>query len=220
MYPREVTFEQFKNFLHDVDRIIQKPLDEQQGRGVKLFIPSGDLESDFKKCVEENILLDECIKQDPRMALGNTSVNTIRVYTIIDYKGDAHIVQAILRAGVGNSVIDNYCAGGCIYPIDIENGKIDNTGWSHDADYKGIEIHPGTDIKMIGFQIPYWNEVKQYALSLAKHLPEVRCIGWDIVVADNPFHVDLIEGNHDAHSGMLAMDQKITYTQLLKLING
>ena len=50
------------------------------------------------------------------MALGNTSVNTIRVYTIIDYKGDAHIVQAILRVGVGDSVIDNYCAWGCIYP--------------------------------------------------------------------------------------------------------
>ena len=164
------------------------------------------------------LLLDECIKQDSCMSFGNKSVNTIRVYTIIDTCGKAHVVQTILRVGVGDSVVDNYCSGGYIYPVDIKSGRVDNTGWGHGADYSGIMIHPGTDIKMLGYQIPYWNDVKRYSCSLAEHLPEVRCVGWDIVVADNPCHVDFIEGNHDAHSGMLAMDNKITYTQLKSLI--
>ena len=219
LYPREATLEQFEDFVSHVDRIIQKPLEEKQGHGVGLFVPSGDLNRDFKRCVDNNVLLDECIKQDGRMAFGNKSVNTVRVYTIVDARGKAHVVQAILRAGVGDSVIDNYCSGGCIYPVDVETGKVGNTGWSHDADYNGLVTHPGTGIKMVGYQIPYWNEVEKYAVSLAEHLPAVRCVGWDIVVADNPWHVDLIEGNHDAHSGLLAMDQKITYKRLLELIN-
>lgn len=216
--PKEATLEQFEDFVCHVDGIIQKPLEEMQGHGVKLFVSSGNLEQDFERCVVEDVLLDECIKQDERMVFGNKSVNTVRVYTIVDPKGKAHVVQTILRAGVGDSVIDNYCREGCIYPVDVETGKVDNTGWSHDADYNGLETHPGTNIKMLGYQIPYWNEVKKYAISLAEHLPTVRCVGWDIVVADNPWHVDLIEGNHNAHSGMLAMDQKITYKRLLELV--
>ena len=219
LYPRESTIEQFEEFVSSVGRIIQKPLEEQQGHGVRLFVSTGDLNEDFKRCVEDNVLLDECIKQDSRMMFGNKSVNTIRIYTILDSQGKAHVVQAILRVGVGDSVVDNYCGGGCIYPLDLDTGKVDNTGWSHGADYSGIKVHPGTCIQMVGYQIPFWKEVRQYAVALAEHLPEVRCVGWDVVVADNPFHVDLIEGNHDAHSGMLAMDQKVTYKQLLELVN-
>ena len=92
-------------------------------------------------------------------------------------------MQTILRVGVGESVVDNYCSGGCIYPIDIQSGRVDNTGWGHGADYSGIKI-----------------------------------VGWDIVVADNPCHVDFIEGNHDSHSGMLGMDNKVTYRELKSLI--
>ncbi len=218
LYPKESTFEQFKEFITTVDKIIKKPLEDQQGHGVDLFIPSGNYYEDFLKCKEDNLLLDECIKQDQRMSFGNKSVNTIRVYTIIDSTGKAHIVQTILRVGVGESVVDNYCSGGCIYPIDIQSGRVDNTGWGHGADYSGIKIHPGTNVEMVGFQIPYWNDVKQFACDLAEHLPEVRCVGWDIVVADNPCHVDFIEGNHDSHSGMLGMDNKITYRELKSLI--
>lgn len=218
IYPRESNLANFKKFISSVDRIICKPLEDQQGHGVELFLPSGNPEADFKYCVDKNLLLDECIKQDSCMSFGNKSVNTIRVYTIIDTCGKAHVVQTILRVGVGDSVVDNYCSGGCIYPVDIQSGRVDNTGWGHGADYSGIMIHPGTDIKMLGYQIPYWNDVKRYSCSLAEHLPEVRCVGWDIVVADNPCHVDFIEGNHDAHSGLLAMDNKITYTQLKSLI--
>ena len=70
LYPKESTFEQFKEFVTAVDKIIKKPLEDQQGHGVDLFIPSGNYYEDFLKCKEDNLLLDECIKQDQRMSFG------------------------------------------------------------------------------------------------------------------------------------------------------
>lgn len=187
--------------------------------GLKFYPPPCDIRKDYQRCIDENVLLDELIIQDSRMSFGNKSVNTIRLYTIVDTNRKAHIVQAILRVGIGDSIVDNYCSGGCIYPIDLKSGRVDNKGWSEHAGYEGIAVHPGTAVKMVGFQIPYWDKIRSYAIALAEHLPEIRCVGWDIVVADNPFHVDFIEGNDHPHSGLLSMDQKITYQEILYLLD-
>ena len=52
-----------------------------------------------------------------------------------------------------------------------------------------------TETKIVGFQVPYWDECLCLAREAACHDLSNRSIGWDIVVTeDGP---GLIEGNHD-----------------------
>ena len=68
----------------------------------------------YNELKTNGFLLEECILQHPSMSFNNTSVNTIRVYSVLDKQGKAHILKVVLRAGVGDSVVDNFHSGGVI----------------------------------------------------------------------------------------------------------
>lgn len=184
-------------FLKKHDAVIIKPTDGVEGDGVRKFVFSENqniniskLYNDLKK---ENVLMEEIIVQHPRMIFGNNSVNTIRIHTILDSQGKAHVIKAILRAGVGNSVVDNYCQGGSIYEVDLKTGLVCTYGQSKNNSQS--YIHPGTDIVMLGYMIPNWEIVTKECRRAAEHLPQIRIIGWDVAITANG--IELIEGNHN-----------------------
>lgn len=55
--------------------------------------------------------------------------------------------------------------------------------------------HPDTNIKLVGFQIPKWNEAVETAINLAKQVPDVRYVGWDLALTADGWV--MIEGNED-----------------------
>ena len=193
-YPREHSEECFNQLIAKHQRIICKPISEEGGKGIGLYSPSGDW-GGYNELKKNGYLLEECIEQHPLMSFNNTSVNTIRVYSVLDRQGKAHILKAVLRAGVGDSVVDNFHSGGVIYPVNVEHGFIESYG-ERRTEQKGIFIHPGTDIIMLGFVIPHWELMKQTVMKMAESLPQVRYIGWDMVIT--PDGVDLIEANDNA----------------------
>ena len=121
------------------------------------------------------------------------SVNTIRVNSLLDKEGNVHLFKAVLRVGIGDSVVDNYNAGGVEYPIDIETGIISSLGF-HDNKLQCI-YHPLSDKIMPGFNIPYWDKVVFCITEASKQLPLCRFVGWDIAITKDG--VELIEGNHN-----------------------
>ena len=193
-YPKEQSEEQFNKFVSQYKRILCKPISDEGGNGIHLY------QSDFNgggynELKSNGLLLEECITQHPLMNFNNTSVNTIRVYSVLDKQGKAHILKAVLRAGVGDSVVDNFHSGGVIYPVNIEHGFIEASGVRR-MDRKQVSIHPGTDIIMLGFAIPHWNQLIETVKLMAESLPQVRYIGWDMVIT--PEGVDMIEANDNA----------------------
>lgn len=189
--------DKFISFLEKHDSVIIKPVDGVEGGGVRKFTLSenkdANLDTMYENLKKENVLLEQVIVQHPRMVFGNASVNTIRVHTILDSKGTAHVVKAILRAGVGTSVVDNYCQGGSIYEVDLKTGVVCTFGQSK-ADAKSY-IHPGTNIIMLGYKIPNWDKVIHTCEQAAELLPQIRIIGWDVAITKDG--VELIEGNHN-----------------------
>lgn len=172
--------------------LIIKPIDCLQGQGVyKYNISETGLLGDFEVLKSKRVLIEECIVQHPAMSFENKSVNTIRVFTVLDNKGNCHIVKAVLRAGVGDAVVDNFCAGGAFYPIDIETGIIDERGMNTAGER--IIFHPGTSICMLGYQIPNWMILIEAVEKASKILPQCRFIGWDIAITLQG--VEFIEGN-------------------------
>lgn len=195
MHIQNASKDKFVSFLEKHKTVIIKPVDGVEGGGVRKFtLTEGqDLDKMYDDLKKENVLVEQIIEQHPRMVFGNTSVNTIRVHTILDSKGKAHAIKAILRAGVGESVVDNYCQGGSIYEVDMGTGVVCTFGQSK-ADSKSY-IHPGTNIMMLGYKIPNWDKVIHTCEQAAELLPPIRIIGWDVAITRDG--VELIEGNHN-----------------------
>lgn len=193
-YPKEHSEELFNQFVAQHKHIICKPISEEGGNGISLYEPLGKL-GGYNVLKTNELLLEECITQHPSMSFNNTSVNTVRVYSVLDRQGKAHILKAVLRAGVGDSVVDNFHSGGVIYPVNVEHGFIESAGVRR-LDRKEITIHPGTDIIMLGFVIPHWSLLKDTVKKMAESIPQVRYIGWDMVIT--PDGVDMIEANDNA----------------------
>lgn len=190
-----ISKEDLYSFIKAHEEVIIKPINGVEGGGIRKLRFSNDI--DINKLYEElkleNVLIEEVIKQNSRMNFGNTAVNTIRTHTFIDKNGKAHVTKAILRAGVGDTVVDNYAQGGSIYEVDIQTGLVCTYGQTKDN--KRSYIHPGTNIVMLGYQIPNWEKVIETSIKAAEQITQVGFIGWDVAITSDG--TELIEGNHN-----------------------
>ena len=196
LHSTEMSRNQFENLYNHCDRLIVKPLDKCEGKGIYAL----DLKHTEEECNQvyeefskQDLLIEECLVQHPALFFSNVSVNTIRVNSLLDKEGNVHLFKAVLRVGIGDSVVDNYNAGGVEYPIDIETGIISSLGF-HDNKLQCI-YHPLSDKIMPGFNIPYWDKVVFCITEASKQLPLCRFVGWDIAITKDG--VELIEGNHN-----------------------
>ena len=175
-----------------------------QGIGVLRIISSeyvGREKELYNDLVSKNMLIEDAIVAHPDMNFGGKAVNTIRMYTLLDRKGDVHHIKAILRASTGESHLDNFHGGGIIYEVDLATGVVCSKGRSITSLEEDIIVQPNTDIVMVGRKIPNWNIVLQKSSIAAKLIPECRYIGWDIAITNEG--VEFIEGNHDADHVLL-----------------
>ena len=79
--------------------------------------------------------------------------------------------------------------------IDISTGVVNSMGC--DSNNRMYVYHPLTKKQIIGFKIPYWKECLCYIDSVARLLPTVRYVGWDIVIKQDGSFL-LIEANDNA----------------------
>ena len=116
----------------------------------------------------------------------------MRINTVLDKEGVAHVVRVSFRCGIGESVIDNYSAGGVLYPVNSMYGRIEGPGRNRSLG-QTVFVHPGTDSFMPGREIVFFEEALEMAKKAAKSIPQVRFIGWDVAILENG--PELIEGN-------------------------
>ena len=171
-------------------------------------------ESSFSQFLDRH----ECIsttteKSDGiRPLMKRKTINTIRTMTILDRNGKGHVVKAMLRAGVGDTVVDNYAQGGSIYEVDVNSGVVNSYGKSKAGNLH--LLHPGTDIVMLGYKIPKWEQVVELSEKAAEHLPQVRIIGWDVAITQNG--VQMIEGNHNPDYELYEYIGSTGYNEIFK----
>ena len=134
------------------------------------------------------------IQHGDLQGLSPSAVNTVRIITQLNSQDEVEILGCRLRISV-NSPVDNLAAGNIAAPIDDRTGVVYGPG-VYDDTFKCEEtIHPVTRTKIVGFQIPFWDECLRLAEEAARHDLSNRSIGWDIVVTKSG--PGLIEGNHD-----------------------
>ncbi len=183
----------FAAFLQGRGDIICKPIDGSSGQGIFKCTPDqyGDPDAlyDELKAKGIGIVEDRVIQHETISALCPTSVNTIRIATLLGDKKEG-IVYAYIRIGNGR-VMDNVDCGGMAAPVDLETGVIRGVGANKAGET--YEIHPMTGKKIPGTQIPYWEEAKAMCLEAMHKVPQVRFVAWDVAITpDGPV---FIEGN-------------------------
>jgi hypothetical protein len=103
---------------------------------------------------------------------------------------------AVLRIPVGDSIADNFDAGGIAAPIDLVQGTC-GRGVRKKAKYplQPVAVHPDTGAELEGLKLPFWNETLALALRAHNALSsQMPVIGWDIaILPEGPI---LIESNH------------------------
>lgn len=187
----KISFAEFKKKFNNT-RIIYKPLDGNRGIGVQGY----ELNDENIQAVYDELMkfpsgvVEEYVVQHPEMSkLAPSSVNTIRVVTISDYKKPVtpdgkhmDIAYTALRIGGGSSIVDNFHSGGMCAAIDMETGTLVTDA----ADMQGnvFEYHPVTGVKIKGFQIPRFQEVLDMVTEACNEHKISGYLGWDIAVTE------------------------------------
>lgn len=181
----------------DNDKIVLKEIDGKVGAGVKIVTTEELKEADLLDYMKKHNfgLLETYVKQHPDIQnLSPSAVNTIRIFTQIRKDGTFEILGCRMRISV-NSPVDNMGAGNLAAPVDEKTGIINGPGVYSDITKAPETIHPITGVPIVGFQIPFWNDILAMTKKAALKHPQNKSIGWDIVVTENG--PGFIEGNHD-----------------------
>lgn len=217
----EVTEFEFEHFCANKSVLFCKETSGYRGIGTKKIIVKdenlGKLYQDLKSINGSHFVVEEQIKQIGILSEFHPwSINTIRIVTLYDTVSDTvHIMSARLRMGNKKNSVDNFHFYGIGANINIETGIIDSVGY--DAHNQTYLVHPITQKQIIGFQIPYWQDCKAFAMTVARKIPTVRYIGWDIVIQDDG-HFILIEGNDNADHDFQQLHYKGLWKQYKSIL--
>lgn len=197
---------EFKNFCKNLfeeastKRIFIKASESKGGRGIFMIT------SEFSDIELENIWNDvkcgayvfqEAVQQHKSVnQIYPNSINTVRIETYLNNRGDIEILGGYMRFGAGKSYVDNVSSGGFFVPIDFEKGKLRQHGYTalvYGSDF--ITHHPNSKFPIANYEIPFFFEALELCKKFALHIPN-RIIGWDVAIT--PTGPLIIEGNHDA----------------------
>lgn len=128
-------------------------------------------------------------------SLNPSSLNTLRIITLLDKDSQAEIILSSLRFGKEGVEIDNTATGGYYFCINPKQGVIAPGLSSYKEGYRRDCRHPVTGKYYEGLAIPYWEEVVRVCTEAARLAPFCRSIGWDVAIT--PTGPVLIEGNDD-----------------------
>lgn len=120
--------------------------------------------------------------QHPTLAIPNaSSVNTIRLSTLV-FQGKPHILpSAALRIGSSGAHVDNIGSGGYQCPI-MPDGTLYKLAFTRKDRIDKFEEVSRDGFRFEGFAIPSYEKVCATALELASQAPHIRYIAWDFAV--------------------------------------
>lgn len=198
IFTKDATFEEFKNFVSRNDVFFTKESDGMFGLGVNKYISKDidDLEGLFNDLKNKSTICEEYLTQCKELSEFNeTSINSLRVVTIRQANGEVKIVGGLLRIGRKGRIADNFHHMGICAYLDPDEGIVSTTGI--DKTYTRHVVHPDSRKQIVGFKVPKWDEVVSTVKQAALVIPEVRYIGWDVVISKD-YKVILVEGNPGA----------------------
>lgn len=197
MNPMTSSVEEIAGFINGSEKVVLKRSTGGGGKNVKILKGNEvNAKAIHEQAIREKFdILEEFVQQhDDLQKLSPNSLNTVRFITQLTKDGSVDIIGASLRMGVLKNT-DNLSSGGITCKINVETGTIESNGVAFDITQPECQEHPVSKVKLIGFKIPYWEEVKAMCVAAASKYDDNKSVGWDVAIKqEGPL---LIEGNHD-----------------------
>lgn len=202
------SYEQFQDMFARLGEIIVKPHNATHGIGVRKlnYKDTADVQALYEQLKSENCFVEQVIHQIEDIArLNRSSVNTLRVNTLIRDNGEIDITNVTIRIGSGDAVADNLHNNGVCATVDRETGVVISRG--ADLQLRNVVYHPDSHEQIIGFKIPCWDKITATVKEMATVIPQMRYVGWDIAV-DEQENIVVLEGNNCAGFGLQQLPLK------------
>lgn len=211
-------FDYFKNIC---SFIVKPSVDSCSGHRVSLFRKENETfinqNNDvfswefLNKVYGCDFIIQYCIEQSEYMSQFNPdSINTIRMTTYRSVKDNqVHVTNCIIRIGAKHSVVDNAHSGGRFCGVD-QNGVLNK--YVCETFGEKLEIFNDIDFKNSNFKIPGYNQIKEFAKSVAAKIPHHRLLALDIALDknDKPLIVEYNIGGYSywlfQYSGQVCLD--------------
>ncbi|MDM1517661.1 hexapeptide transferase [Myroides odoratimimus] len=187
--------EEIESLLFNTAKIVLKNSKGQAGKEVEVVdcMQINELE-DYMRQKGYNLIEEFVVQHDKIQELAPRGLNTIRIITQRTNNNTIDILGAILRLSIESNT-DNLSVGNAAVHIDLLSGKVDRAAVYGDFRKENIEIHPISNVSIVGFEIPFWQECLTIVKHAALEAKENKSIGWDVAITnEGPI---LIEGNHN-----------------------
>lgn len=182
--------------------IIKPTVESGQGKMVKKFTVDNGTTSinnlkiiDLLKLYEKDFIVQKAVEQSEKLnTLNATTLNTLRVVSYLDAKGEVNVLASYLRIGKPGSDTDNISIGGMACAV-WEDGSLHSKGFVHRKEGGKSNLHEApSGIVLEGFQIPNYVGIVNMAKAMHPIVPMFKIISWDIGVDKNDEPI-LIEYN-------------------------
>ncbi|MGV0950354.1 MAG: sugar-transfer associated ATP-grasp domain-containing protein, partial [Azonexus sp.] len=133
-------------------------------------------------------ILQEPLTAEARIAeLCGDKISGVRIHSFMSSDGPV-LTKAIWKINVGTEDSDNFRdgeSGNLAGALDIQTGKVirvvSGLGLTQLVDLP----HPKTGAQLVGFSVPYWNEIKSLVYDAHLAFPGFICPGWDIAICED-----------------------------------
>ena len=135
------------------------------------------------------------------------SVDSVRIMVVNTPGNNPEILQTYLRIGSSKTgFTDNIGYGGICAMINMENGTLYAAETLVDHVYYPCERHPDTGVVIEGEKIPNWTMICDIVKKIARLIPEVEYMGFDVAVTEDGLKVMEINIHQDLHKVGLYSD--------------
>lgn len=205
----KATEEEWTEFAKKHREFVVKPKEESCGIGIRVQKCKSDMDLHklYNYLKNRHVLIEEKLVQEGSICrLHQESLNTLRIVTVRT-NSDVKVMNANLRIGIDQRIMDNFHQEGIAASIDIDTGIVNSSGC--DMHLSRHLVHPVTKEKIIGYSVPQWEEVISMVKSAALKIPEISYVGWDIAVMCKEYGAVMIEGNPDPDTDVQQMCDQV-----------
>jgi hypothetical protein len=148
----------------------------------------------------DSFVIQQRLRNHPEINRLNPSefLQTVRVTTFIDRKGNCHIIFAFFKLIRNQNITDNFhdgLSGNMLASVCVDRGRLEPAVVAT-LDGRGATYfhkHPQNGLEFEKFEIPFWSDITTLAQKAATRFLPLRTIGWDIAIS--PEGPKIVEGN-------------------------
>jgi len=158
----------------------------------------------FLESRSHGYLFQEMVKPHESIrAFCRATASSVRVVTVWGACGP-EIFRCAWKIPVGRNMSDNFIhgkVGNLLALVDSDSGSVVRVITGPGFSMKEVDVHPDTGQRLLGFQLPSWQALRELCLQAASAFPGLKLQNWDIAIGESgPVILEVnVEGSMDLH---------------------